>query len=97
MNGLVKGGLALGGLVLGLGVLRRALNPTPRYAPWEKPPYSEFENKVLVVGGGFGGYTAARDRQQRHRRAQRRPALEASPHPRRGKLQAGQGQGRRYK
>ena len=51
MNGLVKGGLALGGLVLGLGVLRRALNPTPRYAPWEKPPYSEFENKVLVVGG----------------------------------------------
>src|ERR671916_457166 len=61
MNGLVKGGLALGGLVLGLGVLRRALNPTPRYAPWEKPPYSEFENKVLVVGGGFGGYTAATD------------------------------------
>src|ERR671913_1938938 len=61
MNGLVKGGLALGGLVLGLGVLRRALNPTPRYAPWEKPPYSEFENKVLIVGGGFGGYTAAKD------------------------------------
>ena len=27
MNGLVKGGLALGGLVLGLGALRRALNP----------------------------------------------------------------------
>ena len=51
MNGLVKGGLALGGLVLGLGALRRALNPTPRYAPWEKPPYGEFENKVLVVGG----------------------------------------------
>src|SRR5918999_1181264 len=61
MNGLVKGGLALGGLVLGLGALRRALNPTPRDAPWEKPPYSEFENKVLVVGGGFGGYTAATD------------------------------------
>jgi NADH:ubiquinone reductase (H+-translocating) len=61
MNGLVKGGLALGGLVLGLGALRRALNPTPRYAPWEKPPYSEFEKKVLIVGGGFGGYTAATD------------------------------------
>src|SRR5919202_5827310 len=61
MNGLVKGGLALGGLVLGLGALRRALNPTPRYAPWEKPPYGEFEKKVLVVGGGFGGYTAATD------------------------------------
>jgi NADH:ubiquinone reductase (H+-translocating) len=61
MNGLVKGGLALGGLVVGLGVLRRALNPAPRYAPWEKPPYGEFEKKVLVLGGGFGGYTAATD------------------------------------
>jgi NADH dehydrogenase len=61
MNGWVKGGLALGGLVVGLGAIRRALNPTPRYAPWEKPPYSEFEKKVLIVGGGFGGYTAATD------------------------------------
>src|SRR5215211_7452587 len=61
MNGLVKGGLAVGGLIVGLGALRRALNPSPRYAPWEKPPYEEFENKVLVLGGGFGGYTAARD------------------------------------
>jgi NADH dehydrogenase len=61
MNGLVKGGLALGGLAVGLGAVRRALNPTPRYVPWERPPYSEFEKKVLVVGGGFGGYTAAKD------------------------------------
>jgi NADH dehydrogenase len=61
MNGWVKGGLALGGLAVGLGAIRRALNPTPRYAPWEKPPYSEFEKKVLIVGGGFGGYTAAKD------------------------------------
>ena len=61
MNGLVKGGLALGGLVLGIGALRRALNPTPRYLSWEKPPYNEFEKKVLVLGGGFGGYTAAMD------------------------------------
>ena len=61
MNGWVKGGLALGGLAVGLGAFRRALNPTPRYAPWEKPPYSEFEHKVLIVGGGFGGYTAAKD------------------------------------
>ena len=61
MNGWVKGGLALGGLVVGLGTLRRALNPSPRYAPWEKPPYGDFDKKVLVLGGGFGGYTAAKD------------------------------------
>src|ERR671914_2335233 len=61
MNAWVKGGLALGGLAVGLGALRRALNPAPRYAPWEKPPYGDFENKVLVLGGGFGGYTAAKD------------------------------------
>src|SRR5215216_7590227 len=61
MNAWVKGGLALGGLAVGLGTLRRALNPKPRYAPWEKPPYEEFEKKVLVLGGGFGGYTAAKD------------------------------------
>ena len=59
MNGFVKGGLALGGVVVALGALRRALDPTPRYAAWEKPRYEEFENKVLVVGGGFGGFTAS--------------------------------------
>ena len=61
MGRLLKGGLALGGSVLALGALRRALNPRPRYAPWEKPPYGEFEKKVLVVGGGFGGFTAAKE------------------------------------
>ncbi|MDP8926799.1 MAG: NAD(P)/FAD-dependent oxidoreductase [Actinomycetota bacterium] len=61
MNGLVKGGLALGGAVAGLAALRRALNPAPRYAPWEKPRYDEFERKVLIVGGGFGGFTAAKE------------------------------------
>ena len=60
MGRLLKGGFALGGTVLALGALRRALNPSPRYAPWEKPRYDEFENKVLVVGGGFGGFTAAK-------------------------------------
>ncbi len=60
VNGFVKGGLVLGGAVVALGALRRALDPTPRYAPWEKPRYDAFENKVLVVGGGFGGFTAAK-------------------------------------
>lgn len=59
MNGWVKGGLALGGMAVGLGALKRTLNPRPRYAPWEKPRYEEFENKILIIGGGFGGYTAA--------------------------------------
>ncbi len=60
MNGFLKGGLAVGGAVVALGALRRALNPPPRYAAWEKPRYEEFENKVLVVGGGFGGFTASK-------------------------------------
>ena len=55
MNGWVKGGLAVGGLALGAGLLRRILNPEPRYEPWELRPYGEFEKKVLVVGGGLGG------------------------------------------
>src|SRR5918911_580959 len=61
MGRLLKGGFALGGTVLALGALRRALNPRPRYAPWEKPPYEEVEKKVLIVGGGFGGFTAAKE------------------------------------
>jgi NADH:ubiquinone reductase (H+-translocating) len=60
VNGFLKGGLALGGAVVALGALRRTLNPSPRYAAWEKPRYEEFEKKVLVVGGGFGGFTAAK-------------------------------------
>jgi NADH dehydrogenase len=59
MNRLLKAGLAIGGVAAAVGALRRALEPRPRYAPWEKPPYREFAHKVLVLGGGFGGYTAA--------------------------------------
>jgi NADH:quinone reductase (non-electrogenic) len=61
MNRLLKGGLALGGTVLALEALRRALNPEPRYAAWERPSYEQFEKKVLIVGGGFGGFTAAKE------------------------------------
>ena len=59
MSRLLNGGLVVGGTVLALGALKRALNPRPRYAPWEKPRYEEFENKVCIVGGGFGGYSTA--------------------------------------
>src|ERR687883_808162 len=61
MNGWVKGGLALGGMAVALRALRRVGQPAPRYAPWEKPPYGDFDKKVLILGGGFGGYTAAKD------------------------------------
>ena len=56
MNGLVKGGLALGGLVLGLGALKRALNPRPRYL-LEKPlrRVREEGSRVVVVSGLHGG------------------------------------------
>jgi NADH:ubiquinone reductase (H+-translocating) len=59
LNRLAKAGLVVGGAVAAVGALRRVLEPRPRYAPWEKPPYGEFPNRVLVLGGGFGGYTAA--------------------------------------
>src|SRR5829696_1415250 len=60
LKGSLIGGLALGGTVAALGALRRVLNPEPRYAPWEKPSYEEFEKKILVVGAGFGGFTTAK-------------------------------------
>lgn len=62
MKGLLGKGLALGGGLAAAEYLRRrvASPADPRYRPWERRPYREFEKRVLVVGGGFGGYTAAR-------------------------------------
>ena len=59
MNGLLKGALAVGGGAAAAEVVRRALRTGPRYEPWERGPYSDFPNRVLVVGGGFAGYKAA--------------------------------------
>ncbi|TCJ16818.1 NAD(P)/FAD-dependent oxidoreductase [Rubrobacter taiwanensis] len=61
MGKLLKAGLAAGGTVAAARLLRRAFRSEPRYAPWEKPPYRDFPNKVLIAGGGFAGYTVARD------------------------------------
>ncbi|MDQ4107145.1 MAG: FAD-dependent oxidoreductase, partial [Actinomycetota bacterium] len=62
MNKLLKRALTIGGGAVALETLRRILTfkPDPRYEPWERPPYREFENRVLILGGGFGGYTAAK-------------------------------------
>src|SRR5918995_338218 len=59
MNGLLKGALAVGGGAAAAEVVRRAFRTGPRYEPWERGPYSDFPNRVLVVGGGFAGYKAA--------------------------------------
>ncbi|WP_047866507.1 NAD(P)/FAD-dependent oxidoreductase [Rubrobacter aplysinae] len=64
MNRILKWGLAIGGGALTVESLRWAFSvtngPSQRYEAWEKAPYREFPNKVLIVGGGFGGFTAAK-------------------------------------
>ena len=59
MNKLLKGALSVGGGALATEVLRRVVRTGPRYEPWERPPYKDFPNRVLIVGGGFAGYKAA--------------------------------------
>jgi NADH dehydrogenase len=62
MNKLLKGGLAVAGGAAATEVLRRVVRyePQPKYEPWERVPYTEFTNRVLIVGGGFAGYTVAK-------------------------------------
>src|SRR5215216_811359 len=52
--------LVVGATVAAVSVLRRAMKPRPGHAPSEKPTYGAFPNRVLVVGGGFAGYVAAK-------------------------------------
>ena len=61
MGKLLKGGLTLGGAALAAGGLKWALSSEPRYAPWEKPRFRDFENRVLILGGGFAGYNVAKN------------------------------------
>ena len=62
MNKLLKASLAAGCGAVAAEVLRRLVysEPQPKYEPWERSPYKEFSNRVLVVGGGFAGYTVAK-------------------------------------
>ena len=61
MNRAVKAGALIGGAALAVGGLRWAASSEPRYAPWEKPRFEEFEHRVLILGGGFAGYNAAKN------------------------------------
>ncbi len=62
MNKLAKGSLAVVCGVVAVEGLRRLIyrEPQPREDPSERAPYAEFPNRVLIVGGGFGGHTAAK-------------------------------------
>ncbi len=62
MNKLLKGGLAVACGAVAAEGLRRLMSsePHPRKDPWERAPYREFSNRVLVVGGGFAGFSVAK-------------------------------------
>jgi NADH:ubiquinone reductase (H+-translocating) len=71
MKGMLKGALAACGGAVGAELVRRTVfsGGQPRYEPWERPPFRDFPNKVLILGGGFAGYTAAKQlcKKTRHR------------------------------
>src|SRR5215211_3796975 len=60
LNQLARTSLVVGATVAAVSVLRRAMKPRPRHAPSEKRTYGALPNRVLVVGGGFAGYMAAK-------------------------------------
>ena len=62
MNRLLKGSLAVACGAVAAEAVRRLVvhEPRPKYDPWERSPYKEFSNRVLIVGGGFAGYTVAK-------------------------------------
>jgi NADH:ubiquinone reductase (H+-translocating) len=59
MNRLLKGALVAGGGAAAAEFARRVVRNGPRYESWERVPYRDFPNRVLIVGGGFAGYNAA--------------------------------------
>ncbi|HET7478599.1 MAG TPA: NAD(P)/FAD-dependent oxidoreductase [Rubrobacteraceae bacterium] len=71
MNGFLKGVLAVGGGAVAAETLRRVIKDgaRPRYEAWERAPYRDFPNRILILGGGFAGYTAAKSlcKMTRHR------------------------------
>ena len=60
MNQLARTSLVVGGTLAAVSVLRKVIKPRAGYAPRERLAYGAFPNRVLVVGGGFAGYMAAK-------------------------------------
>jgi NADH:ubiquinone reductase (H+-translocating) len=60
LNQFARTSLVVGGTVAAVNILKRAMKVRTRYKPREKPTYGEFPMKVLVVGGGFAGFMAAK-------------------------------------
>ena len=71
MNRFAKGALTAVGGAVAVEALRRLIfsGNGHRYEPWERAPYRDFPNRVLILGGGFAGYTAAKSlsKMTRHR------------------------------
>lgn len=62
LNGLLKNALMIGGGAVVAETVRRAVTDhSPRYEAWERRPFRDFEHKILILGGGFAGYTAAKE------------------------------------
>ena len=62
MNGWLRNALLVGGGAVAVETLRRAVvDREPRYEAWERKPFRDFPNRVLILGGGFAGYTAAKE------------------------------------
>jgi NADH:ubiquinone reductase (H+-translocating) len=62
LNRFARGALTAVGGAVAAEALRRLIfsGDGRRYEPWERAPYRDFPNRVLILGGGFAGYTAAK-------------------------------------
>ena len=60
LNQLARTSLMVVGTVAAVSILRRVIKPRTGDAPRERLTYGEFPHQVLVVGGGFAGYMAAK-------------------------------------
>ena len=60
LNQLARTSLVVGGTLAAVSILKRAMRVRTSCRRRERPPYGEFPKKVLVVGGGFAGYMAAK-------------------------------------